>query len=392
MRLINVIMLVSVIGITVGVAALVIVMSVFNGFNSVVTSVLIGFDPHIRVEPSRGKDFETDDSLEQVLEKEGRIKAWAPFVQNKAILVSANINRVVYVKGVLDSLVGRVSGVSDRLVLGNMSFTDSLKRDGIVLGLNLADRLAATVGSEVLIISPVGIDALALNVGQPFMKKCRVTGIFDSNNKDYDANYAFVSLPLARRLFDFGATVSGIEIRLHSIDDAEDVSVSLQDALGPRYRVSTWYDLHKDLYAVMTIERWSAYIILCLITGVAMFNVLGSLTMSVVTKRREVGVLKSIGSTTSSILRIFVHEGLLVGMIGTVIGMVTGLAVCYLQVQYHLFPLDPSVYIIPAIPVEVRWTDVALIVLTSIAFSAAAASYPAFRAARLRAAEAIRWE
>jgi lipoprotein-releasing system permease protein len=391
-RLINVIMLVSVVGIAVGVAALIIVLSVFNGFNGVVTSVLVGFDPHIRIEPAGGRALRMTDSLKSALEGEPQIISWSPYVQSKALLVSTSENRVAYVKGVVDTLVGKVSGVNARLVLGSMTLRDSLGNEGIVLGLTLADRLGATVGSEILLMSPIGTGVSAFSIGQPFTKRCIVTGIYDSNNKEYDAHYAYVSLGLSRLLFDFGSSVSGIEARLDDMEDAERVKQKIRANLGGEFAVATWYDLHKDLYAVMKIERWTAYVILCLIIGVAMFNVLGSLTMSVMAKRRDIGVLKAFGATTASITRIFMMEGVLVGILGTLIGVLLGLGVCYLQIHYHLFPLDPMVYIIPAIPVEVVGSDLLTVVATSLLFSAVTSWYPAMRAARLLVIDAIRWE
>ncbi len=391
-RMIHVIMIVSLVGITVGVAALVIVMSVFNGFNGVVTSVLVGFDPHLRIDPARGRVMAIPDSLEEQLNAEPSITGWAPYIQSKAILVSSNYNRVVFVKGVVDSLVGRVSGVSDRIVLGKMELKDSLGIDGVVLGLNLADRLSATVGTEVLIVSPVGVDAMVLQIGQPAMRRCRVAGIYDSNNKDYDAHYAYVSLDLARQLFDYKSGASGIEARVADFNRANSTASAMRERLGDGYVVSTWYDLHRDLYAVMQLERWGAYVILCLIIGVAMFNVLGSLTMSVLTKRRDIGVLRAMGATRAGIRRIFLLEGVMVGAIGTVIGTLLGLLICYLQATYHLIPLDPAVYIIPAIPVDVEWNDVFAISLTSIVFNAIASFVPANRAASLVVVDAVRWE
>ncbi len=391
-RMIHVIMVVSLVGITVGVAALVIVMSVFNGFNGVVTSVLVGFDPHLRIEPAKGRILEMTDSLQDRLSHEESVIGWAPYIQSKAILIASNYNRVVFVKGVVDSLVGRVSGVSEKIVLGRMELSDSSGTDGIVLGLNLADRLGATVGSEVMVVSPVGVDAMVLQIGQPAMRRCRVTGIYDSNNKDYDAQYAYVSLALARQLFDYREGVSGVEARVVDFQRADEVSLVLQERLGNAYVVSTWYDLHKDLYAVMKIERWGAYVILCLIIGVAMFNVLGSLMMSVLTKKRDIGVLRAMGATRAGIRRIFLLEGVLVGIFGTVIGACFGLFICFLQTTFHLIPLDPAVYIIPAIPVEVDWNDVLTISVTSILFNAVASLIPANRAAGLVVVDAVRWE
>ena len=392
MRFINIIMLVSVIGITVGVAALIVVLSVFNGFNSVVTGVLVGFDPHLRVEPAKGRSMVMADSLSARLSNDRRIAAWSPYIESKALVMVSDVQRVVLVRGVVDSAAGRVSGVTRRVVLGDFVLGEAEGSPGIVLGMTLADRLGATVGSRVTVVSPVGVDAMLMQFGQPLMRTFTVAGIYDSNNKDYDAHYAFISLDAARVLFQYPSAVSGVEMRLHDIDAAAKVKQSLSSWLGSGYTVSSWYDLHRDLYSVMQVERWSAYIILCLIVGVATFNVLGSLTMGVMEKRRDIGVLKALGATRRSIMRVFMFEGILVGTIGTALGTVIGLGVCYLQIHYHLFPLDPTVYIIPAIPVDVRWTDFVAVSVASMLLSTVASLYPALRAARMVPVESIRWE
>ncbi len=391
-RFINIIMLVSVIGITVGVAALIIVLSVFNGFNSVVTQVLVGFDPHLRIEAASGPALGSPDSVMIAVRQDPRVAAAAPYVAGKALLVANRTHKVVVVKGVVDSTIEGVSGVKQRTSLGVFAFQDTREGSGIVLGQTLADRMGTMVEAPLAVLSPVGVDAMMVQLSDPIIRQCTVRGIYDSNNKDYDAHYAFVSLETAQDLFQMQGKVSGVDVRLHTIREADAVRNDLQSALGPGYRVSTWFDLHKDLYSVMMIERWTAYIILCLIVGVASFNVLGSLTMGVIEKRRDIGILKALGTTRRSILRIFMVEGLLVGTLGTVLGSVLGLVVCYLQMHYGLFPLDPSVYIIPAIPVEVRWTDFVAVAGASMLLSFLASLYPARRAASLTPVQAIRWE
>ncbi|MFN0157701.1 MAG: FtsX-like permease family protein [Bacteroidota bacterium] len=392
LRFINIIMMVSIIGITVGVAALIIVLSVFNGFNSVVTNVLVAFDPHIRVEPAKGTSMVLDDSLVTLLQSDPQIAGWSPFIASKALLLGSDLSRVVYVRGVIDSTIDKVSGVKESIVLGEFTFENDPVLPGIVLGLSLADRLGATVGTEVTVVSPVGVDAMMLQFGQPLMKKFRVAGIYDSNNKDYDAHYAFVAIDAARTLFQYRNTFSGIEMRLRSIDEAEEFKVALEERLHGRFVVSSWYDLHRDLYSVMQIERWAAYVILCLIVGVATFNVLGSLTMGVIEKRRDIGILKALGATNGSIARLFMFEGVLVGTLGTVIGIILGLGVCLAQIHFQLFPLDPTVYIIPAIPVEIRWGDFISVSAASMLLSSLASLYPAMRAARMLPVSSLRWE
>ena len=391
-RFISIIMAVSVVGITVGVAALIIVLSVFNGFNGVVTGVLLAFDPHIRIEAPQGSSIQVNDTLLQVVRLDPRVDAVAPFVASKALLMTPAVNRVVTLRGVPDSTAGSVSGVRESIVLGDFRFDDAAAKNGIVLGLSLADRLGATIGSDITVVSPVGVDAMLLQFGQPLTRRCTVVGIYDSHNKDYDSHYAYVSLSTAQSLFELGHQVSGYEVRLRSFSDADDVKASLNQRFGSRYAVSTWYDLHKGLYSVMRVERWSAFVILCLIVGVAVFNVLGSLTMGVIEKRRDIGILRAMGATRSSITRIFMVEGLLVGTIGTILGLCLGYFVCWLQIRFSLFPLDTNVYIIPAIPVEFRWIDFLTVTGMSLGLSTLASVYPSFSAALPPPIESIRWE
>ena len=158
------------------------------------------------------------------------------------------------------------------------------------------------------------------------------------------------------------------------------------------YQISTWYDLHQSLYSVMKIERWSAYILLSLIILVATFNMLGSLTMGVIEKQRDISVLRAVGMTSKNLTRLFMFEGLLIGILGTIFGIVLGLIVLYLQIHYQIFPLDTSIYIIPAIPVDIQWTDFVTIAMASLGLSFIAAYYPARRADSTLPAEGLRWE
>lgn len=389
---ITIIMIISVVGVTVGVAALVTVLSVFNGFNGLVTSLLVGFDPHIRIETEYNRGFEDVATVAAAFKDDPRVKAYSPFISEKAMIISHNVNRVIFVKGVDDKLIGDVSGVKEKTILGKFEFNDKAEVGGIVIGLTLSDRLGVVTGDTMHIVSSAGMENVLTQFAQPTMKKFRVIGIFESNNKDYDAYYAYISVYSAQQLFRTGDKVSGFEIRLHDINESESVKQELQERLGKPYIVSTWYDLHKLLYSVMKMERWTAYIILCMIIAVASFNILGTLTMAVIEKSRDIGVMKSMGATNRSIVRIFMFEGVLVGVIGTVVGSVLGFVLCCLQQRFGLFPLDPSVYIIPAIPVEMQWMDFVVVGAAAMALCTLASLYPARRAANLIPVAAIRWE
>jgi len=388
---VTIISFISVVGVTIGVAALVIVLSVFNGFGGLVTSILVNFDPHVRVEFPEKAAAPTYEPVLKYTRTRSELQGISLFAVGKAVVVSRNLNRVINVKGVEADKIGTVSGLGERIVLGSLDFTGP-KRNGIVLGMALADRLGTVVGDTVSVVSLAGSETALLQLGQPLIRRFQVIAIYESNNKDYDSYYAFVSLPAAQSLLEMGSAVSGVEIRLRSINESDRFKSLLLKEFGDRFRVLTWYDLHRDLYSVMTIERWMAYIILSLIIGVASFNLLGSLTMSVLEKTRDVGILKTMGATNRSIIKIFMFEGILVGVVGSVLGLLLGLLVVWLQSQYHLFPLDPSVYIIPAIPVEVHVIDLITIAVTAIALCSLAALYPAKRAASFIPVEAIRWE
>lgn len=392
LRFINIIGFISIGGIAIGVAALLVALSVFNGFSGVVTSMLVGFDPHLRLEKAGGMTGTEAARLQQVIQQHPAVKAYSSYVSGKAMLVTKGFNRVVYVRGVHERSVAGVSGLKEKLVLGELAFHDSASSAGIIIGLALADRLASIIGSAIIMISPYGLKTAFSSIGQPETMKFLVSGIFESSNKDYDANYAYISIAAAQSLFRMDDRVNGIEVRLHDIAQAETVKEELQRSLPVSVIISTWYDLHKTLYRVMNIERWSAYVLLTLIIVVALFNMLGSLTMGVIEKRRDIAILKSLGMPSRRIVRLFMYEGILIGVVGTILGIVIGLIVLHIQIRYQIFPLDTNIYIIPAIPVEIHWLDFVSIAVASLGLSGLAAYYPARRAAATLPADALRWE
>lgn len=391
-RFINVIGMISIAGITIGVAALVVALSVFNGFNGVVTGVLIGFDPHLRIEKRGNATAEEIAGLESALDSLPEVKSYSPFVSGKAMLVAGAFNRVVVLRGLDPARAAQVSGLQEKLVLGSLAFEDTADLPGIVIGLTLADRLSAVEGAEVAIISPYGFRSAMTSMGAPETRRFRVVGVFESNNRDYDGGYAYVSVASAQELFHAEGEYNGVELRLHDVGKADGVKDALRERLTSEYAVSTWYDLHRTLYSVMRIERWSAYILLSLIIVVATFNMLGSLTMGVIEKRRDIGVLKAMGMAPRRITRLFMFEGMIIGVAGTFLGIAIGLAVLFLQIQYRIFPLDPTVYIIPAIPVQIELADFLAIAAASLGLSFFAAYYPARRAAATLPSESLRWE
>jgi len=391
-RFVNLISTISVIGVTIGVAALIVVLSVYNGFSGLVSSILVGFDPHVRIERTVRADTSAYAEVIRCLSTYPEVKdsiRYAPFIAGKALVVSRNVNRVVNIRGIQADRLARVSGVGEKIVLGSLNLA---KGHGIVIGMVLADRLGVLIGDTIAIMSPAGAELAALQMGLPLIKKFRVVGMYESNNKEYDSYYAFTDLASAQTLFVAGGKIDGYDVRLQNPDEADKLKNHLQKNIGKEYSVLTWYDLHKELYVVMQLERWAAFIILCLIIAVASFNLLGSLTMTVIQKQRDIGILKSMGATNDSIKRIFLTQGVLVGSIGTLAGTLLGLGVVFAQKTYDIFPLDPTVYIISALPMEMHVVDIIIVGFAAIGLCTLASRKPAKRAAQLLPARALRWE
>ncbi|MFI5144904.1 MAG: FtsX-like permease family protein [Ignavibacteria bacterium] len=389
----TIITLISVIGISIGVAAIICVLSVFNGFQQYQITALTGFDPHLRIEPAKeNKNFDYN-SLMPVLSKEKEITGSAPYTLNKGVVTSKRNSAVIYIKGVDDKKINEVSNVAEETRIGEFKFEDNENAGGIILGLNLAaQNLLVRINDTVTVLSTAGMEKALTQIVTPKSLKFVVRGIYNANNKDYNKLYAFISIPYSQKLFDMGNSVSGIELRLSNIDKSADVKEELSKTLGAGYNINTWFDMHQEFYSVLITEHWTAYIILTLIIAVAAFAILGSLTMTVIEKRRDIGIMKAMGSTNRSIVRIFMFEGILIGIYGTIFGSLLGLGICLLQIKFKLYSFNPFEYGIDALPVSLRYFDFISVGLAALFLSFAASLYPAMKAAKQEPIKAIRWE
>lgn len=389
LNFVKVLSLISTFGIAIGVAALVIVLSVFNGFGSIVTEILVSFDPHLKISAidNNISDDNIIKEIESTLDKK-QIESISKIAEAKALFINDKTYEVVNLKGVESLSANGFENIKSKIISGKFE----LGEGQIIVGLALALRLGIRVGDEISVTSAFNIEKTFINFSIPQTRKLIVAGIFESDNRDYDVGFAFTSIRTAQKLFGLGQKYTGVEIRLNNFYDSEKIKNILEEKISNNYVIQTWYDLHKELYDVMLIERWSAYIILCLIIAVATFNIFASLTMTVIEKKRDIGVLRSLGLDEKSIKKIFMTNGLLSGLSGTFIGLFVGLLVCYLQINYKIYPLDPMKYIIDALPVRVRLTDIIAISLMAIILSTIAAYYPAKRAAKSVIIESIKYE
>ncbi len=384
--------IISVIGIVIGVAALIIVMSIFNGFGKFTEDQLIGIDPHIRVEPVKGAWLQDYEKIFNELKSIKEIKAYAPVINGRMIISTKDNMKVVQLFGFDPKNYSTVSGLNTATITGTFQIDDGIDGKSIVLGSGLAYALRVNSESQVRLFSFKTVEASIITMSkQPGMTMV-VRGAFSTNNPDYDDTYAITSIANAGSLLKVPVgAVSNIDIRLFDVKKADEVKDLLSQKY-PAFKILSWFDLHHELYTVLKLERMSVFIVLSLIILIAVFNILASLSMTVVEKRPDIGVLKAMGASDGFIQKTYLYLGSIIGVISTTIGMILGLALCYGQIHYHWFKINSSQYLLDAIPVSVVWTDVVLVIIVSLGLSFAATLYPARRAASVPVIEAIREE
>lgn len=394
---------ISVAGVALGVAALIVVLSVLNGFFEFVRDMLISYDPHVRIVSVEERGFEPDDSLLSAMAAWPGVQTVSPYVEGKALLLHegrADVNKVVIVRGVDASSLDTDQGVVPGTTLGRFDVDRVDGRPGIVLGRRLGERLLLSPGggsappSRIALLSAPAIERMYTRVlSSSPIRQFEVRGLFQLETV-FDESHAFVGLQEAQTLFRMGSTVSGIDVRLSNLQQTDAYKAWLSDRLDQeRYAVLTWYDLHRGLYDVMQLEKWGASLVLFLIIIVAAFNIIGSLTMIVIEKQGDVGALRAMGVSARNIRRIFLAEGALIGLVGAGTGLALGLAVSWLQLRYGLVSLPGSdSFLIDAYPVSIRLLDLALVTGSALVLCVLAAWYPAYRAASIPPAVALRMD
>ncbi|MBO6574577.1 MAG: ABC transporter permease [Rhodothermales bacterium] len=391
---------ISVAGVAVGVAALIVVLSVMNGFFTFVRDMLVSLDPHVRVVSAGERGFEARDSLLVAIEDVEGVVSASPYIEGKALLAydsEDGFNKVVIVRGVdsdRDPTLGQAVA-STGFGTNNLSRVEG--RPGVVLGRRLGERLVLTPAggdreaSRVSLLSANALERTLTRVlGPPQIATFEVRGLYELEAV-YDESFVFVDLAECQRMFRMGRRVHGVDVRLDDIEHAGRVQAALQESLDPdEFEVQTWYDLQESLYAVMRLEKWGAMAVLALIIVVAAFNIVGSLTMIVVEKRRDIGVLRAMGVSAADVRKIFLADGLLIGLFGGGIGLALGLGLSLLQQRYQFVPMmGADSFLIDSYPVSIELLDVAAISAMAIALCVLASVYPSTRAAKMEPARAV---
>lgn len=412
MTFISLITFISIAGIALGVMALIIVLAVMSGFGENLRDKILGTYSHIVVNVFGKEGIQDYPALIDEINKETHVVSAAPFIVNQVMLTyKGNVSGVV-IRGIDPKLEPTVTDIKKYLSEGKvefLEFSDSLsgknasklqkkRQKGIIIGTELSQHLNASLGDKINVISPLGkMTPIGMT---PRIRKFIVVGIFNSGMYEYDSSLAFISLKAGQKFFKMGDLVSGIEVKVDDIYAAGDIAEKIQKRLGFPYYTRDWIQMNKNLFSALKMEKIAMFIILTLIILVAAFNIISTLIMVVMDKNRDIAILKSMGATDWSILKIFSIDGFIIGMIGTILGVAGGfLVVSHLNeiVEFieklfsiEIFPRD--VYFLDKLPAKINYLDTAWIIGATILISFLATLYPAWQASRLNPVEALRYE
>lgn len=391
---------VSVLGVALGVAALTIVFAVTSGFQQQFRDKVLGVNAHVIVLKSQATFAEYRDVMKTAQEVDPEVTAVQPFIFAE-MLVTRGKGELsgVAIKGVDPKLVRGVLDLDRHMIEGSI---DSLAKEPapgelppIIMGKELAHKLKAKVGDDVTVVVPlsnIDFDTWRAKSSAPRTRKFRVSGIFYSGFDEYDRRLMYTALRDTQELIGRGDQVMGVELKVKNVDHASAIAKKLEKALGgPPYSVQDWYDLNHNLFTALKLQKLALVIILTLIIIVAAVNMISALTMMVTDKTREIAILKSMGASSSSVARVFQFLGVAIGSVGVVIGIAIGLVTCYVVSSYG-YHLDPKVYLIDRLPIDVQWFEVLLVAIGTIVISLLATWAPAQSAASLRPIEGLRYD
>lgn len=382
---VSLITVISILGIMVGVAALITVISVMTGFSSYMQDRILGTTSHILVSGVGGME-DAQDVVSRVLDLDGVLAA-APYVMGQSLLkVDGDVTGVV-VRGIDPVQEAGVTDLAGNMIMGSL---EDLDDDGIVIGVELARQRGLRVGDQLTLVSPSEISSPFGMV--PLMERFAIKGVFDTGMYEYDTGLVLITIRAAQVFFDLGETVTGVAVKTDDIYRTHEIAERIQGELGRSVWVRDWREMNQNLFSALKLEKITMFIILVLIIIVAAFNIVGTLILVVMEKGREIAILKAMGATRKNIGRIFMLEGLIIGLGGTALGLMLGLGLCYILANYQFVELPASVYYVTTLPVKVQLLDVAAICLAAVVVSFTATVYPARRASLLNPVEILRYE
>jgi lipoprotein-releasing system permease protein len=404
---ISVITVISVIGVMAGVASLVIALAINSGFRQDLQNQLLGSQSHITLEKVKNDGIYHWQELMDHLQKQPHVRAAAPTLYDYVLASHGSRAGAALLKGVIPEYENRVSELLNSVKIGSAkplnpappqkpcsandeSCNHVQGLPPVVLGKDLAESIGATVGSVVTMTSPQG--ELTPFGMVPKYARFQVVGIFKSGFYNYDSTWALIRLSDAQQLYGLGNVVSAIQFKIDDLYKAEQVAAEIQKAAGPEYMATNWMDQNRALFRALSLEKLVTFLTIGLIVFVAALNILISLIMMVMEKTKDVAVLMSMGARRRQIRRIFIAQGVLIGLLGTALGLIVGYGIAVAGARYHFIALNPEVYSIDYVPFAPRALDGVLVAAVALLISFVATLYPSWSAARVLPAEALRYE
>ncbi|WP_022952549.1 lipoprotein-releasing ABC transporter permease subunit [Leucothrix mucor] len=386
----------SMIGIALGVLVLITVLSVMNGFEQAMRDRILGVVSHITLSETDAMIENWSDRRDGVLKMEHVIAA-APFVEKQIMLNEGSSVQGALLEGVLPEYDKDIGNVSEHMLEG--SFQDLVDgEDNIILGVKLAETLSVAVGDSVTLLTP---SALSETTGElPILKQFNVVGIFRVDLQQYDRGTAYVHMADAMRLFEMGDQVTGLRLTLDDLYLSREVSQKLEETSGPDYWVSDWTRQNENFYKAIQLQKKIMFFLLGLIIAVAAFNLVSTLVMVVTDKDSDIAILRTLGMTPGSIMKVFMVQGTLIGVVGTILGVIFGVLLAtnvdvivpWLERLFDVNFISADVYGISELESKVEWSDVTMIAISALVLSMLATLYPSWKASRVQPAEALRYE
>ncbi len=386
---------ISVMGIMIGVMALIVVISVMNGFSHALEKRVIGIESQIIVLNYNGFINNYKKTVGKISSVKG-VKSVSPFIYTDIMISSASTSTGSVLRGIDVKTEEKVTNLKKYLVEGNLSGLDNKSKNEIVIGKVLAQNLGVSIGGRVKIISPEG-QVTPFGV-IPKTENFTVCGIINSGMYNYDSTFSFISVKNAQEFIGLGAnTVTGLEVKLNKLSFAGAFAKKIENILNKNKTSSSfyalsWEELNKNLFSAIKLEKLTMFVILFLIVLVAAFNIISTLIMVVMEKRKDIAILKSIGASSKDIMFIFMAQGVIIGVIGTSLGLLSGFLIGYLEKTYHIISLPPSVYYITTLPVRMTLAEFIIIGSCALFLSFAATLYPSYKAGKIDPAEGVRHE
>ncbi|MBI2349382.1 MAG: lipoprotein-releasing ABC transporter permease subunit [Deltaproteobacteria bacterium] len=396
---ISLITLISILGVMIGVMTLNVVMAVMTGFEEVLRDRLLGINAHIAVVKPGDRLTDYEQIVDQIQQEKGVVAA-APSVYGQVMVTSGARVSGVVVRGIDPDRAARVVDVQSYIKEGSLGALKksypvevegrSVSLPGVILGTRLAGQLKVLVGEPVQVVSPLATPTVLGMV--PKVRRFVVAGLFDSGMHEYDATLVYMNLAEAQRFFEIGDSVSSIEIRVQDVYRAQEIAGKIQRQLGFPYFAEDWSRLWPNLFSALRLEKTVYFLVLLLMVLIGAFNIISTLIMVVMEKKKDIAILQSMGATRRSIRRIFLIKGCVIGTVGTLLGVLFGYGICLLIERYQFIELPKDVFLISTVPVRIYLGNFVLVALTSFFVCLLASVYPARHAAKLDPVEIIRYE